>query len=187
MRDNDKPMTKEQQKIKFQKTRGRAEAAWRKSEAAWQRVERSTAGDVYSRLGSVDFMNQALLLAGVMLLWLFPNLIFLSAVAGKNFSDGIAAKMGLNSEATHIVENLFKPSAASVVATVGAVLFLIMAVLATVAVIQKLWQTIWGLDGLGYWHESWQQFLWGFSAIGVSAALTYIQHELNPVYPGLAA
>jgi membrane protein len=187
MRDNDKPMTEERQKVRFERTRNRAGAAWRKSEAAWQRVEQSTAGDVWDRLSSVDFMNQALLLAAVMLLWLFPNLIFLSAVAGKDFSDSISTKMGLNSEATHIVENLFKPSGASVVATVGAVAFLVMAVLATVAVIQKLWQTIWGLDGLGYWHESWQQFLWGFGALGISAALTYIQHGLNPVYPGLAA
>jgi membrane protein len=187
MRNNDKPMTEEQQKVRFEKTRNRAGAAWRKSESAWQRVEHSTAGDVWDRLSSVDFMNQALLLAAVMLLWLFPNLIFLAAVAGKNFSDSISTKMGLNSEATHIVKALFEPSAASVVATVGAVAFLVMAVLATVAVIHKIWQTIWGLEGLGYWRESWQQFLWGFSALAISAALTYIQHELNPVYPGLAA
>ena len=180
-------MTERQPKVRFERTRNRAGSAWRRSGAAWRRVEQSTAGDVWDRLSSVDFMNQALLLAAVMLLWLFPNLIFLSAVAGKNFSDSISAKMGLDSEATHIVEGLFKPSATSVIATVGAVAFLVMAVLATVAVIQKLWQTIWGLEGLGYWHESWQQFLWGFAAIGVSAALTYIQHGLNPVHPGLAA
>src|SRR5262245_25917170 len=151
---------------RFDKTRGRAESAWHRSEDVWHK---STAGDVWDRLSSVDFMNQALLLAAVMLLWLFPNLIFLAAVTGRNFAASISAKMGLNSEATHSVENLFKTSSTSTAATVGAIVFLVFAVLATVAVIQKLWQTIWGLEGLGYWHESWQQFLWGFGALGVSA------------------
>jgi membrane protein len=169
---------------RLDKTRGRAEAVWHRSGDVWQK---STAGDVWDRLSSVDFMNQALLLAAVMLLWLFPNLIFLAAVTGRNFAASISGKMGLNAEATHDVENLFKSSSTSTAATVGAIAFLVLAILATVATIQKLWQTIWGLEGLGYWRESWQQFLWGFAALGVSAGVSYIQHELNPVYPGLAA
>jgi len=177
-------MSEAPQKVRFEKTRRRADSAWRRADSVWKG---STAGDVWDRLSSVDFMNQALLLAAVMLLWLFPNLIFLSAVTGRDFAASISGKMGLNSGATHAVEGLFKSSSTSTAATVGAVFFLVFAVLATVAVIQKLWQTIWGLEGLGYWHESWQQFVWGFSAIGVSAALSYIEHELNPVYPGLAA
>lgn len=177
-------MSEAEQKAKFEKTRRRADAAWRRGEDVWSK---STAGDVWDRLSKTDFMNQALLLAAVMLLWLFPNLIFLAAVTGRSFADSIAGKMGLNSQAEHSVENLFKSSSTNVAATVGAVVFLVFAVLATVAVIQKLWQTIWGLEGKGYWQESWQQFVWGFGALGVSAALTYIQHELNPVYPGLAA
>jgi membrane protein len=177
-------MSEAEQKAKFEKTRRRADAAWRKSGDVWKH---STAGDVWDRLASVDFMNQALLLAAVMLLWLFPNLIFLAAVTGRDFASNVSDKMGLNSEATHAVDNLFKSTTTNVGATVGAVFFLVFAVLATVAVIQKLWQTIWGLEGKGYWRESWEQFLWGFGALGVSAALTYIEHELNPVYPGLAA
>jgi len=173
-----------ERKARFEKTRRRADSAWRYADSAWHK---STAGDVWDRLSSVDFMNQALLLAAVMLLWLFPNLIFLTAVTGRSFADSVAGKMGLNSEATHSVENLFKSSATSTAATVGAVIFLVFAITATVAVIQKIWQTIWGLPGRGYWTETWQQVLWGFGALGVSAALTYIQHELNKVYPGLAA
>jgi membrane protein len=169
---------------RFDKTRGRAEAAWHRSEDVWHK---STAGDVWDRLSTVDFMNQALLLAAVMLLWLFPNLIFLAAVTGRDFADSVSGKMGLNSQATNSVENLFKSSSTSTAATVGAIFFLVFAILATVATIQKLWQTIWGLDGLGYWRETWQQFLWGFGALGISAGVSYIQHELNPVYPGLAA
>ena len=106
-------------------------------------------------------MNQALLLAAVMLLWLFPNLIFLAAVTGRDFADSISTHMGLNDEATSAVDNLFKTSSSSTAATVGAVAFLVLAVTATVAVIQKIWQTIWGLERLGYWHEIWQQVLWG--------------------------
>jgi membrane protein len=173
-----------ERKVKFEKTRRRADSVWRRADTAWHK---STAGDVWDRLASVDFMNQALLLAAVMLLWLFPNLIFLAAVTGRDFASGISGKLGLNAEATHSVDNLFKSTSTSTAATVGAVIFLVFAVTATVAVIQKLWQTIWGLEGRGYWTETWQQVVWGFGALGVSAALTYIEHELNPVYPGLAA
>ena len=132
-------------------------------------------------------MNQALLLAAVMLLWLFPNLIFLAAVTGRDFADSVSTHMGLNSEATQQCRGPLQASSTSTAATVGAIAFLVLAVTATVAVIQKVWQTIWGLERLGYWHEIWQQVLWGFGAIAASAALSYVQHELNKVYPGLAA
>jgi membrane protein len=172
-----------ERKIKFEKTRRRADSAWRYADSTWRK---STAGDVWDRLSSVDFMNQALLLAAVMLLWLFPNLIFLAAVTGRDFADSISAHMGLNDEAHRAVDNLFKTTSSSSAATVGAILFLVLAVTATVAVIQKIWQTIWGLERLGYWHEIWQQVLWGFGALGVSAALSYTQHEVNKVHPFLA-
>jgi membrane protein len=169
--------------MRFEKTRRRADSAWRRADTAWHK---STAGDVWDRLDSVDFMNQALLLAAVMLLWLFPNLIFLAAVTGRDFAESISTHMGLNDEATRAVDNLFKSSSTSIAATVGAVAFLVLAVTATVAVIQKIWQTIWGVERLGYWHEIWQQVLWGFGALAVSAAISYMQHELNKVHPFLA-
>jgi membrane protein len=176
---------------KFDKTRGRAASAWRKADSAWQRADsawhRSAAGDVWDRLSSVDFMNQALLLAAVMLLWLLPNLIFLAAVTGRDFASSLSEHMGLSAQAERSVDGLFKSSGVNTVATVGAIIFLVFAITATVASIQKLWQTIWGLDGLGFWRESWQQVVWGFGALAISAAVSYIQRELNPVYPGLAA
>jgi membrane protein len=167
------------ERLKFEKTRRRADSAW-------QKFETSTAGDVWDRLSSVDFMNQALLLAAVMLLWLFPNLIFLAAVTGRDFAQSVSSKMGLNAEATRSVDALFKSSSTSTAATVGAILFLVLAVTATVAVIQKIWQTIWGVEKGGYWKEVWQQVLWGFGALAIGAALTYIEHDVNKVHPALA-
>ena len=172
------------QRLKFEKTRRRADSVWRKADSKWQG---SAASDVWDRLSSVDFMNQALLLAAVMLLWLFPNLIFLAAVTGRDFAASISEHMGLNSQATDSVEGLFKASSQSTPATVGAVLFLVFAITATVAVIQNLWKTIWGVEKHGYWHETWQQVVWGFSFIGVSVALSYMDSELNDVHPVLTA
>lgn len=176
-------MSEAERKVRFEKTRRRADSAWRRADQSWRK---STASDVWDRLSSVDFMNQALLLAAVMLLWLFPNLIFLAASTGHDFASSISAHMGLNSEARQAVDNLFKQSSTAIPATIGAVAFLIMAITATVAVIHKLWQTIWGVEGRTYWHEVWQQVLWGFGAIGVSAAVSYIQQEVNKVHPILA-
>jgi len=172
------------QRLKFEKTRRRADSVWRKADAKWQG---SAASDVWDRLSSVDFMNQALLLAAVMLLWLFPNLIVLTAVTGRDFAASISEHMGLNSQATDSVESLFKASSQSTPATAGAVLFLVFAITATVAVIQNLWKTIWGVEKHGYWHETWQQVVWGFSFIGVSVALSYMDSELNDVHPVLTA
>jgi membrane protein len=177
-------MSDTERKVKFEKTRRRADSAWRRADESFHK---STAGDVWDRLSGVDFMNQALLLAAVMLLWLFPNLIFLTAVTGHDFAHSISSHMGLNAEATHSVEGLFKKSSQSTAATVGAIVWLVFAVTATVAVIQKLWQTIWGVEKRGYWTESWQQVLWGFGALGVAAAVSYIQQEVNKVHPFLAA
>jgi membrane protein len=171
------------QRLKFEKTRRRADSVWRKADSKWQG---SAASDVWDRLSSVDFMNQALLLAAVMLLWLFPNLIFLAAVTGRDFASSISTHMGLNDEATESVKGLFKSSSTSTAATVGAVVFLVFAITATVAVIQKIWQTIWGVEGMGYWRESWQQVVWGVGAIGVSTALSYLVGELIEVHPVLA-
>jgi membrane protein len=168
-----------EQKQRFAKTRNRADAAMR-------RLDASTARDVWQRLSSADFMNQALLLAAVMLLWLFPNLIFLAAVTGRSFAESISRHMGLNAEATQSVEGLFRSSSVSTTATVGAVAFLVMAVVATGAVIQKVWQTIFGVEALDYWGELWRQLIFGAGAIGAAAAVSQVEHELNPVSPALA-
>jgi membrane protein len=152
-----------------------------------QRVESSIAGDVWHRLSSLDFMNEALLLAAVMVLWLFPNLIFLSAVTGRSFTEKVARHMGLNSDATHSLERLFPASSTSSGLTVGAIFFLVMAVLATVTVIQKLWATIFGVESPGGWDDIWRQFVWGAVAIGGSTGVSFLTHDLNKVSPALAA
>jgi len=180
-------MSEIEQRRKFDKSRRVGESAWRRGDAAVKRFGDSTAGDVWDRLSSVDFMNQALLLAAVMLLWLFPNLIFLAAVTGRDFAQSVSEHMGLNAQATQSVEGLFKASSSSTVASVGAIVWLVFAVLATVAVIQSLWHTIWGLEKRGYWSETWSQLLWGIGALGISAAVSYIQLEVNKVHPFLAA
>jgi membrane protein len=183
-------MSEGERKVKFEKTRRRADTAWRRADSTWRRVDsawkKSPAADVWDRLSSVDFMNQALLLAAVMLLWLFPNLIFLAAVTGRNFAKNVSEHMGLNSEATHSVEGLFKASSTSTAASVGAVVFLVFAVLATVAVIQSLWHTIWGVEKRGYWTETFTQLAWGIGLLVVTVAVSYIQTEVNKVHPFLA-
>ena len=131
-------------------------------------------------------MNQALLLAAVMVLWLFPNLIFLTAATGHSFAESLARHMGLNSAATQSVRELFLESSSSSGATVGAVVFLVGAVIATVAVVQNVWQNIFGVKGPGGWSEFWRQVVWGAAALGSAAAISYVTHELNRFSPALA-
>ncbi len=131
-------------------------------------------------------MNQALLLAAVMVLWLFPNLIFLNAAAGRSFTDNITRHMGLDSAATQSVRELFLDSSSSTPATVGSVVFLLGAIIATVAVVQNLWQNIFGVKGPGGWSEFWRQVVWGAAALAGATAVSFITHELNKDSPALA-
>ena len=172
-------MSETKRHARLAKTRERADSARR-------RVHRSFFGEVFHRLSTLDFMNQALLLAAVMVLWLFPNLIFLGAVTGRSLTESIERHMGLNSDASQSVEGLFQASSTSTGLTVGGVVFLVGAIIATVAVIQNLWQKVFDVEGPGGWSEFWRQLVWGAAALGGATAVSFVTHELNKVSPALA-
>ncbi len=169
------------------KRHGRLDKARGRADSARQRVQRSFFAEVFHRLSTLDFMNQALLLAAVMVLWLFPNLIFLGAVTGRSLTENIERHMGLNADASQSVEGLFRTSSTSSGLTVGGVVFLVGAIIATVAVIQNLWQKVFDVEGPGGWSEFWRQLVFGAAALGGSTAVSLVTHELNDVSPALAA
>ena len=98
-----------------------------------------------------------------------------------------ASSTGLDSAATQSVTELFNQSASSTPATVGAVVWLVGAVIATVAAIQNFWQKIFGVKGPGGWSEFWRQLVWGAAFLGGAIAISYVTPELNRFSPALAA
>jgi membrane protein len=71
-----------------------------------ERFERSAAGKFWSHLSAADFMNSSFAFAALAVLSAFPFLAVSSAAIGGDIRKAIAARMGLNAQATHDVDGL---------------------------------------------------------------------------------
>ena len=72
-----------------------------------RRYEGSFAHRLFTRLGALDFMNQAILFGAGVLLSLLPFLVLLSAFADERIDDDVALHLGLDHRAATIVSHLF--------------------------------------------------------------------------------
>lgn len=70
------------------------------------RFEQSAPGRFWSQLSTADFMNSSLAFAALAVLSAFPFLAVSSAAVGGDIRRAIAARMGLNAEATKAVDGL---------------------------------------------------------------------------------
>jgi membrane protein len=71
-----------------------------------ERFRRSVAGTYWSHLSTADFMNSSFAFAALAVLCAFPFLAVSSAALGGDIREVIAARMGLNPEATRDVDAL---------------------------------------------------------------------------------
>jgi len=71
-----------------------------------QRFQESAAGRYWSHLSTADFMNSSFAFAALAVLCAFPFLAVSSAALGGDIRHVIAARMGLNPEATRDLEGL---------------------------------------------------------------------------------
>jgi hypothetical protein len=74
--------------------------------ASVERFEKSAAGRYWAHLSSADFMNSSFAFAALAVLSAFPFLAVTSSVIGGDIRRVIAARMGLNAQATHDIEGL---------------------------------------------------------------------------------
>ena len=80
---------------------------WRdKAAAATVRAKTGFTATFWSGSGGVDFMNSAIMFAGLMLVCFFPFLAVVSAAAGRDLGPAITVRMGLNAQAAHDVDAL---------------------------------------------------------------------------------
>jgi membrane protein len=98
----------------------------------------------------VDFINRGILFAATLLLFFFPFLIVLNALAGRSATTGLARHLGLNKQAAADVGHLFTSSAATSSATTGAAwVFFILSGIAAAAAVQELYERVFDLDHRG--------------------------------------
>ena len=112
-----------------------------------ERFAASRAGDMWSRLDAVDFINQAMILAALLMLCIFPFLILLAAVKNVDFVTQISRHMGLNRAASEDVRKLFGPSSGTLAAvTLGTVAWLVLMASGVAAVVRDFYLRVFEVE-----------------------------------------
>ena len=105
--------------------------AWRdKGAATAARVKTGPVGTFWSRLSAVDFMNSALMFAGLFLVCFFPFLAVVDAAAGRNTQKTITDRLGLSGQAAKDVDALISVGhqTVSALSVLGAIVLVLFAV-----------------------------------------------------------
>ena len=120
------------------------------SEAAKEKYSGSAAEDLWHRLDALDFMNQAMILTGTLLLCALPFVLATAGLAGVSAESSLARRLGLNRQAAADFSHLFTSSGATSTPVTGITFaLLVLFGLASVSVVQELYLRAFGLDPRG--------------------------------------
>jgi membrane protein len=131
---------------------------------ARERLDRGVTGHLQRRILEVDLVSQAMILGALAFTALIPVLITVAALLPLGTSDGtsvaIAHRLGLSSDATYAVQQLFPTKAAVRGATTfaGAALTIVSA-FSWPRALQRGYELAWGLPSLG-WRSVWRPLVW---------------------------
>jgi membrane protein len=135
------------------KAHDRPRAGWRIRhgiETAEQKYSGSAAEDLWHRLDALDFMNQAMILTGTLLLCALPFILATAGLAGVSAESSMSRRLGLNQQATADFSHLFTSSGATSAPVTGITFaLLVLFGLAGVSVVQELYLRAFGLDPRG--------------------------------------
>ena len=138
----------------------------RVSERVKKKVADSSAAYLWHRLDALDFMNQALLLAGTLLLCVFPFLIVLSALSGRGAASSFSRRLGLNQQAAADLGHLFTSSGTtSATINTACLVLLVLFALAGANAIQQLYERIFDLDSRGV-RDLLRRLIWAALVVG---------------------
>jgi len=131
----------------------RPRAGWRVRrgiKAAEQKYSGSAAEDLWHRLDALDFMNQAMILTGTLLLCALPFLLATAGLAGVSAESTMAQRLGLNQQAAADFSHLFTSTGATSAPVTGiSFALLVLFGLAGISVVQELYLRAFGLDPRG--------------------------------------
>jgi membrane protein len=148
---------------------------WRdKGAATAGRIKTGSVGTFWSRLSAVDFMNSALMFAGLFLVCFFPFLAVVDAAAGRNTQKTITDRLGLSGQAAHDVDALISVGSQTVSAlsVLGAIVLVLFAI-GIPGVLQAWYQKVYDQPAPhgGAWRQFVRKLIW------VAAFLAYIWVE----------
>ena len=146
--------------------------------AAQERFAGSAAGDVWSRLNAVDFMNQAFVLAALLMLCGVPFIILVSTVKGANYIDNLSGHMGLNDAASSDVRTLFAASTSTLASsTVLSIVGLTVWAVSVAAVVKSVYLQVFDVDpkaAKGLWRPP----VWLVVTVALTSSFTAVNHWL---------
>ena len=157
-------------------------SAKKRLDSGRRRVSDSLAGRIWARLSELDFINQALVLAGVMTLWLIPALIVLDRVRGRSSVGTVSQRMGLNAEASSHVSGLFNSGASSTAVTAGAIAVVAFGLLGAAGAVERLYELAFRLQGRGA-KDLWRRLVWPVVLVASVSGMRALTGELKPL-PG---
>jgi membrane protein len=126
----------------------------------------SSAAYLWHRLDALDFMNQAMLVAGTLLLCVFPLLIVLTALTGQGAASSFSRRLGLDQQAAADLGHLFT-SAGTTSATINTACLALLTVFAVggANAIQQLYERIFDLESRGV-RDLLRRLIWAGLGVG---------------------
>ena len=147
--------------------------------AGKERFAASHAGDVWSRLGAADFFNQAMVLAGMWMLCLFPFLIVVAALTNLNAVTTLSRHMGLNHASSEDVRKLFGPHSGTLAGiTIASVLWLLVMASGVAAIVKGFYLRVFEVepkDAKGLWRMP----VWVLAATAVSVLVVAVNNAVG--------
>ena len=163
---------------------GRAAHLRERVDSGKHRFDESALGEIWRRLSELDFINQALMLAGTMVLWLIPSMLVLDRIRGRSTIVNVSRRMGLDDDAAARLERLFRPSSPSAAVTISAVVVLAFGLLGAAGAVQRLYELVFDLQPRGF-RDFWRKVVWPVATIAGVSALAYVHRGLEGHTGGL--
>jgi membrane protein len=133
-----------------------------------RRYSGSAAENVARRLSAMDVVNRGMVFAAVLLLSLFPFLIVLNALAGRDAVAQFSRRLGLNHQAAADVGNLFASSSStSNSLTAASYILFVLGGIAAATAIQDLYERVFELEPTGM-KDTPRRLVWLGVLIGAS-------------------
>lgn len=136
--------------------------------------------ELLKRLQSAAVLDRAMLFAALLMLMMFPFMIVISASIGRDFSTTLSRRMGLNSQASRIVSDLFAHGASSSGgSTASWSILLIFGILAVASALQRLYEDLHGLPAMTGLRSIVRRLVWVSTFLVTFAGLGAIAHLLH--------
>jgi membrane protein len=162
---------------------GRADRLRGRLGSGRQRFDGSAAGEVWRRLSALDFISQALILAGTMVMWLIPSLIVLDRIRGRSTVDRVSQRLGLNAEASERIAGIFSSKSGSSAITVSAVVVVTLGLLGAAGAVQRLYELVFELEDRGF-RDLWRRIVWPVATVVGVGASRLLDHDLRGLEAG---